>query len=149
MSRPNGRMSTSAIRNSWTLTQNARTMSGHESAKTCPLKNDSWTSGQPGALTTIRPSTVKNTIVLTAAIRFARRVLGRAMNERRPGAPRRPDQVAGVARAAEQTGHLDGRAVGQTPSAHGLSTGALANGSHLSVERLERPVVGQRLDRLR
>ena len=77
MSRPNGRMSSSAVTNSRTLTQNARTMSGHESAKTCPLKNDTRTCGQPGALTTIRPSTVKNTIVLIAAIRLARRVLGR------------------------------------------------------------------------
>ena len=37
-------MSTSAIRNSWTLIQNARTISGHESAKTLPLKNDAWTA---------------------------------------------------------------------------------------------------------
>ena len=77
MSRPNGRMSSSAVTNSRTLTQNARTMSGHESAKTLPLKNDRWTSGQPGAFTTMRPSTVKKTIVLTAAMTADRRELGR------------------------------------------------------------------------
>ena len=37
-------MSTSAIRNSWTLIQNALTMTGHESAKTLPLKNERWTA---------------------------------------------------------------------------------------------------------
>ena len=46
------RIRTSAIRKSWTLTQNAATIFGSESAKTSPLKNEFWTAGQPGALTT-------------------------------------------------------------------------------------------------
>ena len=40
------------MRNSRTLTQNAATSLGSDSQKIGPLKNVSWTRGQPGALTT-------------------------------------------------------------------------------------------------
>ena len=50
--RPEDEDQASAIRKSWTLTRNAQTIRGHASANSSPLKNDSWTAGQFGALTT-------------------------------------------------------------------------------------------------
>ncbi len=44
------RMNTSAIRNSFTFTRNARAMLGNDSLNCSPLKNASLTSSQPGAL---------------------------------------------------------------------------------------------------
>ena len=53
---PNTRISTSAIRNSRTLTRNLAISLGSDSQKIGPLRNDSWNRGQPGALTTTRRS---------------------------------------------------------------------------------------------
>ena len=108
-------MRTSAIRNSWTLIQNARTMTGQESAKTCPLKNERWTAGQPGELTTIQPTTrEEDDRADHGDQRRPDRALPTLGMRRGSGRIRAmTDQLAGVTRAVEQTGHveLDRRAV--------------------------------------
>ena len=54
------------------FTQKARTIAGADSRKTSPLKNDSWTAGQPGELTTTQPTKPKKTTVLAPAMRADR-----------------------------------------------------------------------------
>ena len=52
-----------------------------------PSRNDSWTSGQPGALTTIQASPPKTTTVLTSAMTLERTARGsgrRAAGRRSP-----------------------------------------------------------------
>src|SRR5664279_3346717 len=61
------RISTSAIAKSWMLSQKAATMSGKALVKTVALKNETWTSAQPGALTVIQTRIPKTTTVLTSA----------------------------------------------------------------------------------
>ena len=53
-------------------TQKARMIFGADAAKTSALKNDSWTAGHPGELTTIQTTTPKKAIVLTSATRVER-----------------------------------------------------------------------------
>ena len=59
------RMNTSAMRNIFTFTRNARAIAGNDSLNCSPLKNASLTSSHPGALMTATTSTVKNTTVLS------------------------------------------------------------------------------------
>ena len=51
---------------------NSPSMKPKARAKISPLRNDSWTAGQPGALTTIQPRATKKTTVLTSAIAVER-----------------------------------------------------------------------------
>ena len=64
------------------FTPNARMIAGADSMKIWRSRKDAWTSGQPGALTTIQPRTVKTTTVLTSAIALDR-------TARRSNPPRR------------------------------------------------------------
>src|SRR5688572_9931033 len=84
ITRPSTRTRTSAIRNSWTLTQNARVTRGHDSAKTSGSKNDSWTRGQPDDETITAPIAPKKTAVETSAMSMPRRSSGAGrMRDRR------------------------------------------------------------------
>src|SRR3954466_11352564 len=69
---PSTRMSSSAIRNSLTLTRNFDATLGSESQKIGPLRNACWKRGQPGALTTMYAVSPKKTTVEVAAIRSDR-----------------------------------------------------------------------------
>src|SRR5688500_9199986 len=85
ITRPSTRTRSSAVRNSWTLTQNARVTRGHESAKTSGSKNDSWTRGQPGDEVMTAPIAPKRTAVETSAMRVPRLYSGAGrMRDRRP-----------------------------------------------------------------
>ena len=75
------------MRNSRTLTQNFSTSLGNDSQKIGPLKNASWTRGQPGELTTTKASSPKTTTVETTAIRHRARAF---TAEPEPGPWRRP-----------------------------------------------------------
>src|SRR5450756_2077781 len=61
---------------SWMLTQKAAAMSGKAFENTVALKNDAWTSAQPGALTVIQTRIPKTTTVLTSATNVERRTVG-------------------------------------------------------------------------
>jgi len=65
-------MRTSAVRNRRTLIQKPWTIRGQERAKLSASRNDRWTCGQPGALTTTIVIAVKTTIVETTATATAR-----------------------------------------------------------------------------
>src|SRR3990170_8667220 len=80
---PKPRMRTSAIRNSWTFVRKRAMDSGRASAKRAALRNSRWTSGQPGALTTVQPIAPKTTTVLRTAMSTARPVV---LPDRRRGA---------------------------------------------------------------
>src|SRR6476620_4638027 len=73
---PKARTKTSAIMNSWMFTTKAFRRPGRDSQKTWALKNDAWTSGQPGAWTTTQPTSPKTATVLTIAIALERTARG-------------------------------------------------------------------------
>src|SRR5664279_5727187 len=83
------RISTSAIAKSWMLSQNAATMSGKAFVKTVALKNETWTSAQPGAFTVIHTRIPKTTTVLTSATSVDRRAV-RGRPRARSGPPGGP-----------------------------------------------------------
>src|SRR6188508_258110 len=73
---PNPRTKTSAIMNSWMFTTKAESSPGSDSQKIWALKNEAWTFGQPGALTTTQPTSPKTTTELTIAIALERTARG-------------------------------------------------------------------------
>ena len=80
--RPRMRTRISAATNSWMLTANAPTMPGRASAKTGPLRNDSWTLDQPGAFVTTQARPPKTTAVLARAMIDARTARRRSVRRR-------------------------------------------------------------------
>src|ERR1700690_3200301 len=78
------RIRISAMKKSWTFTQNAAAMSGSDSAKSAPLKKDCWTSGQPDELTATQARTPKKTNVLANAIAVDRSAPWPERLDRRP-----------------------------------------------------------------
>jgi hypothetical protein len=58
----------------FTFRRKALAISGNVLANSWPSKNWRWISGQPGALTTAKPSPVKTTAVLTRAMTTPRRL---------------------------------------------------------------------------
>src|SRR5262249_5265284 len=64
----NARISTSAMQKIFTLSRNARAISGIDLQNSSQLKNVVRTSGQPGACVTTTTRTTKKTTVLASAI---------------------------------------------------------------------------------
>ena len=87
----------------------ASTWRGQTAAKTSPLKNDSWTSGQPGALTTSQASAPKTTTVDAIAMTIERAAaLAEVEQSRRRGSPEAAAS-SGVARSALHAAHAAAR----------------------------------------
>jgi len=69
-------------------TQNAAAMSGRESTRSWPLRNECWTSGQPDELTATQPRKPNRRIVLPNAIAVDRRAPVRPPERAGPTNPR-------------------------------------------------------------
>ena len=82
-------MVTMATANSWMFSQNPDATSGHDRAKSSPLKNWSRTFGQLGLATTRAPATPKNTTVDTVAMAAPRAPSWSSRRSREPGATSR------------------------------------------------------------
>src|SRR5262245_53275326 len=127
--------STSAMRKSWMLIRNASSSPGRVSQNTWALRNEVWTSDQPGALTTIQIRPPKTTPQLAIAIRLERMARGSG-----------PRRRAGCWTVIDQTLPGPGRCPGQ-PLRLDDGDGRLER-QPLRDERVERAVGGHRIDRL-
>src|SRR4051794_12981907 len=133
---PSVRISTSLITNSSTLTTNARTMRGRDSAKTSPLRNDVLTLSQPGDVTMSQPRTPKTTTELTTATRTERR----GDRPRGSGGGRRADGIRSAECSGPPSADTRVRRVLPPPVRYWVKVGTeLWKGSHFEASAVRVP----------